>query len=382
MYYILEMPGTIYYYFLQHIGEEHNMKNNHLFLLALLLVVASVVQLSASTKIIAHRGASSVAPQNTLAAFQKAADFNADYFELDVQLSADDSLMIMHDKAVNQTTDGSGFLAFLTYAQLREFDAGSWFDPLFTGEKIPTLKEALLLGKENDIKVCIEIKATKVGIVEKIIDLVEKLGMEQQVIIFSFDIGQITLAKKLNPTIPVLYLMNIFLAENIDMAAAINAQAIGIGGSIDADQMDYCRQNNIEIWMWTINDAVEMNALMTLGVDGIITDYPQLLTDVKVVEQSENNVADFRLLQNYPNPFNPKTTIVYSIPSTFFVELSIYNSLGKKVRSLIHTEQNGGVHQASWDGYDELGKLAASGVYFYQLKAGENVKHQRMILAR
>ncbi len=242
-----------------------------------LIVVSFFSQIRSETKVIAHRGASSVAPENTLAAFKKAAEFRADYFELDVYFSKDDSLVVIHDKSVNRTTDGSGFVSLLTFAQLRELDAGSWFDEQFAGEKIPTLKEALLVGKENDVKVCVEIKASAPGIVEKVVDLIEKLNMESRVIIFSFNFEQISLAKQLNPAIPVLYLFEVMSTEKIDKAKGIDAQAVGAGGVADPDLIDYAHQNNIEVWRWTVNSAAEMSEMIALNIDGIITNYPQLL---------------------------------------------------------------------------------------------------------
>jgi len=246
-------------------------------LLAMLIISAAFVAASAQTKIIAHRGASSVAPENTLAAFQKAADLRADYFELDVYLSKDDSLVIIHDKSVNRTTDGSGFVTLLTFEQLRSFDAGSWFAPEFAGEKIPTLKEALILAKQNNIKVCIEIKGSKAGIVEKIVDLVQKLDMREQVVVFSFTLSQITRVKEIDPGIPVLFLVENLIPENVDGAASINALAVGVANDITPETLDYCRQNNLEVWIWTINSAAQMAEFIARGIDGIITNYPQLL---------------------------------------------------------------------------------------------------------
>ena len=245
-----------------------------------LIISASFSILGANAKVIGHRGAASVAPENTLASFQQAADFRADYFELDVYLSKDDSLVIIHDKSVNRTTDGSGFVTLLTFAQLREFDAGSWFDAQFAGEKIPTLKEALLLGKENNTGVCVEIKGNKAGIVEKTVNLIQTLGMETNVVILSFSFEQISLAKQIDPTIPVLYLMDNISTDKVDRAAEINALALGVENSVKPEMIDYCRQKNVEVWIWTIDSAAEMSALMALGVDGIITNYPQLLRGI------------------------------------------------------------------------------------------------------
>lgn len=247
---------------------------------SVIIFCTSISTLDAYTKVIGHRGASSVAPENTLASFQQAADFHADYFELDVYLSKDDSLVVIHDKSVNRTTNGSGFVTLMTFEQLRELDAGSWFDPQFAGEKIPTLKEALLLGRENNTKVCIEIKGSKTGIVEKIVDLVEKLDMQKKVIIFGFSYAQVSLARQLDPTIPALYLVDNISQQNIDKAAEIGAQAVGAGDEVDLQTLNYAHAKNIEIWRWTINGAAKMSDLLALGIDGIITNYPQLLRGI------------------------------------------------------------------------------------------------------
>jgi len=127
--------------------------------------------------VIAHRGGAALAPENTLAAFEKSNDIGADYFELDVYLSTDDSLMIIHDGTVNRTTNGYGSIESMSYNELRQFDAGSWFDSEFTGEKIPTLSESLFLAKNcsNEVKVVIEIKSTNPEVPEKVVEIVQKL---------------------------------------------------------------------------------------------------------------------------------------------------------------------------------------------------------------
>src|SRR5512145_443441 len=170
---------------------------------------------------IAHRGNSSVAPENTITAFTKAIEAGADYFELDVQLSADDSLMLMHDATLDRTTDGTGDLASMTYASLRLLDAGLWFNTSFAGEKIPTLREAVMLAKNspNSIKVVIEIKSSQATIVAKVVQLIQSLDMKNRVIVSSFNLSQLTESKSLDASIPVMFFNSPVTNADIDQLA-------------------------------------------------------------------------------------------------------------------------------------------------------------------
>ncbi|MBN1482386.1 VCBS repeat-containing protein [candidate division KSB1 bacterium] len=234
-----------------------------------------------SVKIIAHRGASSIAPENTLAAFEKAVEIGANYFELDVHLSADDSLMVIHDETVDKTSNGRGRVDSLPCSHLEFLDAGSWFAPGWAGEKIPTLRRALLFAKEHPIKVCIEIKAQKPGIVDTILTLIKKLDMDDQVIIFSFDFAQIAESKKSRPDIPVLFLVDEMRQTAVDSARAIGADAVGAGSAISRELAKYTHKKGLQLWAWTVNDYGEMLQLLHWQVDGLITDYPQRVAVLK-----------------------------------------------------------------------------------------------------
>ncbi len=251
-----------------------------MILFLLVLALASCTTQQPRVKVIGHRGASSVAPENTLASFAKAVEFGADYFELDVWVSKDDSLIVIHDDSLQRTTNGEGAVADYTCEQLKKLDAGSWFDAKFAGEPLPTLKEALQLAKKNDIKVCIEIKSRKPGIVGDILNLVDKLGMADRVIIFSFDADQVAEAKKLRPDIPALYLVGEASNADVDKAVQLGADAIGIGDDATPELVDYAHQKGLELWKWTVNDIDDMLALIKMGADGIITNYPQKLVEL------------------------------------------------------------------------------------------------------
>jgi glycerophosphoryl diester phosphodiesterase len=318
-------------------GKKH-------FLLCALLLVFLLGMLDGSTAIIAHRGASSVAPENTLAAFSKAIAFGADYFELDVWTSLDDSLMIIHDATIDRTTDGSGSVSTMTYDQLRAFDAGSWFGAEFTGEKIPTLAEALKLALASpyEVGVVVEIKGNTPTIVGKVITEVKKYQMQNRVIISSFMFDQIDQSKSIDVSIPV-QLFGTITQTNINQIAGIGGEWAGTDGTITAALLDSAHVKNIKVNKWTVNSSSEMLSLMQLGVDAITTNFPQTakalmdstpptdvelneavinVTDVelswKPAEDAESGVAGYEI---YRDPGQNATTLLTSIGDmTTFVD--------------------------------------------------------------
>ena len=232
-----------------------------------------------TTKIIAHRGVSSLAPQNTLAAFQLGIDMGVDYLELDVQQSSDDSLMVIHDATLNSTTNGAGNVIDKTYLELKTLDAGSWFSPNFIGEQIPTLYEALALAK-GKAKVCVELKAANIE--AQAVSMIEDLGMVDDVVIFSFDLNQLYTIKTLNNDLKICYLNNPITITDIYDLWLIGGEIVGSDGS-GFDEILYAQNLDIQFWKWTINNTDDMLYAMSKGVDGIITDYPQDLFGLKTL---------------------------------------------------------------------------------------------------
>ncbi len=243
-----------------------------------LLILISNVSFGQDPVAIAHRGGAGTAPENTLAAFNNAVAVNADYFELDVMITSDDSLVIMHDATVDRTTDGTGSIATMTYAQVRVLDAGSWFGTEFTGEKVPSLWESLLVAKNssNDIGVVIEIKSSNAAIPAGVVAMVQKLGMESRVIVSSFSLAQITEVKTLDPSIAV-QLFGTITESHIDQVVAINGEWVGSGGNMTQTVVDYAHAQGILYNAWTLNAASTMLPAIALGVDGITTDYPLVM---------------------------------------------------------------------------------------------------------
>jgi glycerophosphoryl diester phosphodiesterase len=231
----------------------------------------------AQTKVIAHRGFSGIAPENTLIAFQKAIDAGADYFELDVHRTKDDSLVVIHDYNVFRTsTKGiKGVIAEMNYSDLTKVSVGApaEFGNQFENLKIPTLREALSLAK-GKIKVCIEVKV--LDIEEDVMNTVNELQVNDEVIIFSFYYPVLEKFRELDSEIPILYLKGNADAMTVEEAKAIKAAAIGVGSGtvVNEEFLSLAHEKGLEIWQWTINDEAKMKELLGLGIDGIITNYP------------------------------------------------------------------------------------------------------------
>ena len=253
--------------------------------ITLILLFASIVAVTnAQTKIIAHRGFSSVAPENTLLAFQKAIEVGADYFELDVQRSKDNKAMVIHDATIDKTSSDNqtGEVVQMNSSELKKIRVGytKKFGDKYANEKMPTLKEALEVAK-GKVKVCIEIKSY--GLEQEVLDAVNELKMNDQVIIFSFYYPVLAKIRQLDKKIPILYLIGTADEMTVDYAKVIGAKAIGVGGGTDLtkEYIDFAHQQGVEVWQWTVNDEKDMKRLIGIGLDGLITDYPDKALELR-----------------------------------------------------------------------------------------------------
>ncbi len=237
---------------------------------------------------IAHRGASAAAPANTLAAFEKAIELGADGIEFDVHLSADKVPVVIHDFSVDATTDGSGRVSSLTLAQLEELDAGSYFDPAFASERIPTLEEVLETASER-LLLNVELKSMSIrdnGLERIVIDQVERhgLGHDNRVLLSSFNPASLRRAKKIAPHIPVglLYALDLPLPLRRAWLAPLAPHEARHPEHrmVNARYVAWARRHNYRVNVWTVDDPGKMRRLISLGVDSIITNVPDVLQDV------------------------------------------------------------------------------------------------------
>lgn len=238
--------------------------------------------------IFAHRGASAAAPANTLAAFRLAAEMGADGIELDVHLSRDGEAVVIHDFTVDRTTDGRGAVREMTLVQLQELDAGSRFDPTFAGERIPTLQEVFdAIG--HRLLVNVELKSLpgrSRGLEAEVVRLIEDNNLAHRVIVSSFNPLSLRRVKRLNPNIltALLYApkLPIFLRRAWLGPITPHEFRHPHYSMVDEWFMAWTRQKGYRVNAWTVNEPDEMRRLLALGVDGIITDRPDLLAGILI----------------------------------------------------------------------------------------------------
>jgi glycerophosphoryl diester phosphodiesterase len=244
-----------------------------------------------------HRGASGHAPENTLVAFRRAKELGATWIEFDVQLSADGVPIILHDDTLARTTNLGQQLrpTQLTLAELKDLDAGSWFGPEFAGEKIPTLEEVLdACGSELGLN--IEIKSTPNfeadnGLEQKIVGLVRQYKLEDSALISSFDPLRLASLHRYDPGLRLAFLYEARPDRYPpDFDPIVTAKSFGAVALhppfriIDSSLVERTRANGLDINTWTVNEIPDMARMVALGVDIIITNYPDRL--VKVLEQT------------------------------------------------------------------------------------------------
>lgn len=234
----------------------------------------------------AHRGASYEAPANTLAAFLLALEMGADGLELDVQLSRDGQVVVIHDFTLEATTDGQGRVADKTLDELQKLDAGGWFDSDFAGQRIPTLQQVIEAVGQH-LLLNVELKTTNLrddGLAAAVVHIVEENHLLDRVILSSFNPLALWRVRRLNPWIPIglLYApdMPLFL-RRAWLRPLLRPDALHPHHTqVDAALLRHARQHGYRIHTWTVDDPGEMWQLMRDGVDLIITNRPDLLTQV------------------------------------------------------------------------------------------------------
>jgi glycerophosphoryl diester phosphodiesterase len=230
------------------------------------------------THIFAHRGASGYAPENTMAAFQKALEMGADGIELDVHLSKDGHLIVCHDETLQRTTNGMGWIKDMTLEEIRQYDGGSWFNKTYLGEKVPVLQEVLDLIRSTKILLNVEIKNGIViypGIERKVINLIRRYGLEERTTISSFYHYSLVECKRIDPLIKTGVLYVAGWLEPWKYAKKIQANALHpIHYNINPAFLEGCRIYGLDINTYTVNEEKDMESLARMGITGMITNYP------------------------------------------------------------------------------------------------------------
>ena len=235
-----------------------------------------------ATRIIAHRGYSSRYPENTVSAIRAAADAGADMVEIDVQLTKDNEIVVIHDQSVYRTTNGSGLVKDLTLEQIRALDAGSKFDPKFAGERIPTLEEAIdaVYGKAM---LNIEVKnvgseAARKLMAEKIAALVERRSYASHVQVMAFDSDFMREMRLRSPQVSMALLaVNNTFGSKTRQAANLKLDGLNLlHNTISADEVKGIHKAGLKTNVYTVNRSNSMLKALRKGVDGLITDYPEV----------------------------------------------------------------------------------------------------------
>lgn len=229
--------------------------------------------------VIAHRGASADAPENTIAAFELALEQGADGIELDVHLSADGQPVVIHDFTLERTTDGAGPVGGHRVRELKRLDAGGWRDRRFRGQRVQTLQEVLERFRDR-ARFWIELKggsALYPGIEERVISMVEIYDVVDRVLVQSVDHAAITRLRMLNREISVgALLTQAPLDPALLRPEAVSAICPG-AHVLTAELLADIRRAGLDCYVWTVNEPAQMDRLVAWGVSGIITDRPGLL---------------------------------------------------------------------------------------------------------
>ncbi|HSR04056.1 MAG TPA: glycerophosphodiester phosphodiesterase [Proteiniclasticum sp.] len=236
--------------------------------------------------IYAHRGNSSVYPENTMSAFRSAIDLGVHGIETDVHLTKDGELVITHDEEISRVSDGKGMIKDLTYKELLAFDFGSWKGEEYKGEKIVKLTQLLDLLENQEIMLNIEIKMGFLlypGIEEKLLEVLTERGFLHRIIFSSFNHYSLAKLKSLNPDALVAPLYQSGLYEPYNYALTFGASFIHpYYMAMDRSIVEESHKKNIKVNLWTVNDTDKVSYYKDLGIDGLITDYPEeLLTKLK-----------------------------------------------------------------------------------------------------
>lgn len=283
------------------------------------------------TKIYGHRGAKGTYPENTLLSFAKAIEQGVEGLELDVHMTKDGEIVVIHDESLERTTDGKGSIHDMTLEEIKQFSAGpkskfahfpNYDEELWAAERVPTLMEVFELLKPYPTELNIELKTTiekYEGIEEKVLSIVKAYGNQRKVIYSSFHLPTILRVKKLSPEAKIAWLLNEKITLPNDQLQTLELDALHIAKSIvlpnknialklmylistlnvsEANEIkqliDFIESTNAvdafhnlyeQIRVWTVNEPEEIKQLLDLGVDTIITDYPERALSIRNEQQ-------------------------------------------------------------------------------------------------
>ena len=230
---------------------------------------------------IAHRGASGrgLAPENTLAAFEKALDIGVDMLEIDVRVTGDGQMIVLHDPSLDRTTDCEGIVREMGLDEIRQADAGD-------GERVPILREVFDLAR-NRAPLLLEIKSDFIA--ERVVQAIADAQIEEQVVVQSFNPQTVERVKRLAPHLPSSLLIGelpttpsrVRARRLVSQVLEVGANTLSIWhATLTPSLIEEMRKRGIAVWAWTVDEEITMRDLAMMGVQGLVTNYPDVLNNV------------------------------------------------------------------------------------------------------
>ncbi len=244
-------------------------------------------------EVTAHRGASVMYPENTMAAFVGAKELNSDWIELDVQQTKDKKLVVLHDSNLKRTTGVNKNTWDVTFDEIRSLDAGSFFSSEFKGEKIPSLEEVIEFAKDNNIKLNIELKPTghEVDFEKSVVELVNKYDFASNCVVTSQAYEVLENVKKYDKNIKTVYVMSLAYG---DITSLKDADSFSIeASSVTKTLVNKVHNNGKELYAWTVNTKESINDMINMNVDNIITDNITLAKEMIYESKTSNLIQEY-----------------------------------------------------------------------------------------
>lgn len=233
---------------------------------------------------IAHRGFSGAYPENTMLAFMKAVEIGSDGIETDVQLTKDKELVLCHDETVDRTTDGHGLICDFTYSELKRLNAARKFKHNFKKQNIPTLDEFLEYVRDKNLLINLELKNSIIryeGMEEMVYNRIYKYNLKDNIIVSSFNHYSIKECIEIDESIKAGLLYDCCLYEPYNYCSHLGAHALHPSFySLTEEIVKKTHDINLKINTYTVNEESDMKHMLELGIDGIITNYPDKLKEL------------------------------------------------------------------------------------------------------
>lgn len=237
-----------------------------------------------NNKVIGHRGASAVAPENTFAAFDKALALGCNVIEFDVMLSCDEEPFVFHDESLKRTSNGKGDLGKVDAAYIGTLDAGKWFSRKYHGEKIPHFRDVLQWLVFADMNANIEIKPYRDTARQTVVAVMSHLNRywsqsKPLPLLSSFDREALYLCRDLAPEMPLGLLMDVWDSKWLTCAAELQCYSVHVNRkALDALRVKEIKTQGYQLFVYTVNSRRQAKKLLDWGVDAVFSDYPDLLS--------------------------------------------------------------------------------------------------------